>query len=321
MRLPELRRVLQTIVLASLPAAGCLGTNADDCLERTAQRTLVIDLPTDGPTELKVESCRVDVDACLDLCRAAMRRAMLSEAPGGCDVTFQAGHVNVDVTYTYYNGDGCVVAGRRPAGLQALRGGGGDRAADWLARAAWLEAASVHSFVQLARELEQAGAPRTLVAWAMSSANDELRHATMVTRLALRYGATPQVPEIAPVSGRSLEALALENAVEGCVRETWGALLALWQSRTALDPDVRRVFAQIARDELRHAALAWAVDRWLAPQLTGEALDRVAAARHVAMEDLTRSHEAIPALGLPDLNAARALLGRAQSLVWRGASS
>ena len=50
--------------------------------------------------------------------------------------------------------------------------------------------------------------------------------------------------------------IARENAEEGCVRETFGALLAAHQAAYACDPEVREVMTRIAGDELRHAALA-----------------------------------------------------------------
>jgi hypothetical protein len=65
----------------------------------------------------------------------------------------------------------------------------------------------------------------------------------------------------APVQ-RSLEQLAVENAVEGCVRETYGALLATWQARAAAEPRVRAMMAAVAVDETRHAQLAWDLDAW-----------------------------------------------------------
>ena len=52
---------------------------------------------------------------------------------------------------------------------------------------------------------------------------------------------------------RELEAIAIENAVEGCVRESFGALLATWQAKTAGDARVRAAMKRIARDETRHA--------------------------------------------------------------------
>jgi hypothetical protein len=48
--------------------------------------------------------------------------------------------------------------------------------------------------------------------------------------LARRHGVAPLPIKVGAFPARSLEDLAVENATEGCVRETYGALLALWQS-------------------------------------------------------------------------------------------
>jgi len=59
-----------------------------------------------------------------------------------------------------------------------------------------------------------------------------------------------------------------EIAVEGCVRETFGALEATFQAKNANDPQIRRVMRRIAEDETRHAALAWRVAAWIEPRLS-----------------------------------------------------
>jgi len=97
----------------------------------------------------------------------------------------------------------------------------------------------------------------------------------------------PQV-EIAPFTSRSLEAMVLENAREGCVRETYGAVVAGWQARTTQDAQVREEFGRIAGDELRHAELAWAVDAWAAERLTPAEQRRVQEARLEAFHELER---------------------------------
>ncbi|HEY6460862.1 MAG TPA: ferritin-like domain-containing protein, partial [Polyangiaceae bacterium] len=145
--------------------------------------------------------------------------------------------------------------GRRPRGLRAglARSSDGSVVGRWLARAAYLEAASVVAFDRLARELAAHGAPRSLQRAARRARGDEIRHARTVTRLAERSGAAVRRPRVAPPRKRSLEAVATENAVEGCVRETLGAALALAQARTAALPEVRRAMRSVARDEVRHA--------------------------------------------------------------------
>jgi hypothetical protein len=105
---------------------------------------------------------------------------------------------------------------------------------------------------------------------------------------------------------RDIEVVARENAVEGCVRETYAALLACRQARAATDPAIRAAMTGIARDETRHAALAWAVDRWSQALLAPAARRRVREARHEALDRLVDARvAALPRdrqelAGLPD---------------------
>jgi hypothetical protein len=177
-----------------------------------------------------------------------------------------------------------MLCGRRFDGLSDVVGCGED-----FARAAWLEAASIHAFRRLARELRAHGAPDDLVAAARSAAKDEARHARLMARLAKRDGAYVPRVEWEDRGVRDLEALARENAVEACVGETYGALLAEWHARHARDVEVRDVMRAIAPDELRHAALGWAVDAWAKTRLSDDANERVRAARDEAARDLLQN--------------------------------
>ncbi|HEU4535075.1 MAG TPA: hypothetical protein VFS00_13200, partial [Polyangiaceae bacterium] len=119
-------------------------------------------------------------------------------------------------------------AGRRPAGLAEPAAWSGGALGRYLARQAYLEAASVEAFERLALELASFGAPPELVALARRAGADEVRHHALIVALGRRFApdfACP-APEAAPARARSRFEFALENAVEGCVRETWGALVA-----------------------------------------------------------------------------------------------
>ncbi len=80
--------------------------------------------------------------------------------------------------------------------------------------------------------------------------------------------------------------VALENVVEGCVRETFGAAVAAHQAVAASDPDVRELMAAIADDEAGHAVLAFRVRAWADGQLTRAGRHQVAAAARSAIETL-----------------------------------
>jgi hypothetical protein len=200
--------------------------------------------------------------------------------------------------------------GRRPEGFEA-HAAIGESELDVLARFAALETASVAAFLRLARELAHHGAPRSLVDRARRASRDEVRHARALVAL----GAPPSTPLADEGPCRDLEAIARENAVEGCVFETFGALVSTLQAERAETARLRRAFGGIARDERRHAALACDVDAWCASRLSLAARARVDAAREEASHELARraakqrpSSRAERRLGLPSPREAAALV-------------
>ncbi len=134
------------------------------------------------------------------------------------------------------------------------------------------------------------------------------------------------MPEIAATPVRGLLAIAIENAVEGCVYETWAALSAAHQARHARDGEVRRAFAVIAADEARHAELAWTIDAWLAARLSASERDEVSAARSGAVLRLrgelasAADELALVQLGLPGPAAALRLAAGLDAAVWAQAA-
>ena len=218
----------------------------------------------------------------------------------------------------------CAV-GRKPAGYVPSMLGHADLG-EYFARAAELEGASVVAFRELRAELKRAGAPRSLLRRVSRAARDEVRHERRVRGLARRYGGSLRPLRITKTSARSLEALAVDNAVEGCVRETFGALIAHYQARAALDPEVRAAFGRIARDETRHAALSWSIQRWLEPRLGRELSRRVRAAQSAAARALANELRSERALadralaGLPAPSRALELFGRLDDALWRSAT-
>ncbi len=209
-------------------------------------------------------------------------------------------------------------AGRRPDGFRAASVQGLDPVGAWLATVADLEAASVDAFRALDGDLARLGAPSRLRRRARAAAADEVRHAATMRGLARRRGASAgRRPKMVPARERAAVEVAIENAVEGCVRETFAAFVATVQAEHATDPAVRAAMRRIARDETRHAALAHAVDAWLHGVLGAseraaverarqEAIARLEDEAPIALGDVARE-----ALGIPEAaelrRAARAL--------------
>jgi hypothetical protein len=217
-----------------------------------------------------------------------------------------------------------VACGRRPAGLQAAEGNGAEQGIGaYFAEVAHLEAASVIAFRRLEAELRRFGAPESLLRRARRARIDEIRHARETAALARRFGAELAPVEVASMTERALADVAIENATEGCVRETYGALVAAFQARRADDPEVRGVFARIARDEARHAELSHDVATWLDAHLDATSRARVASARERALTELrdalerTPSDDVLTHAGMPTVREARALLAGLEREVLR----
>lgn len=205
--------------------------------------------------------------------------------------------------------------GRRPRGLRKARQNKAlSRVGAYFANAAHLEEASVHAFRILRRELAAHAAPNDLLQGAARAEADEIRHTRATTRLARANGTTPKRARVKRGASRSLEAIALENAVEGCVRETFGAAFAMWQGEHAQDPAIASAMRKIARDEARHAALSWSVARWADALLDAKARRRIECAKRKALRDLEAEldrpvHPELEArAGVPSAEKQRAML-------------
>jgi hypothetical protein len=159
-----------------------------------------------------------------------------------------------------------------------------------------------------------------MVAKVHQAIRDERDHAARMGALARRFGQRVERPRVTAQPLRSVAELALDNVAEGCVRESFGAALATFQAERAQDPMLRATFAKIARDETRHAALAFQLQAWLDSRLTRAARARVQAARAAAIAALRRELAQPPEtaliapLGLPAAREAQGLLDAVAAL-------
>lgn len=182
-----------------------------------------------------------------------------------------------------------------------------------LAHHAACESASVTAFQQLKRELVYHGAPAEILTRIDSAIKDEIQHARDVETLARQYGCEPEMFSVADCGIRNLEAIAIDNMEEGCVGETWGAMIGLYQAQHAQDPHIAATMNNIAQDEVEHAALSWAIHEWIIQQLDTDAVLRVEQSRWRALNRLraslpnSRNPIAIELAGLPDAQAHLAL--------------
>ncbi|MCA9602549.1 MAG: hypothetical protein KC417_11010, partial [Myxococcales bacterium] len=226
--------------------------------------------------------------------------------PDGSFVLLESGVISSE--------DGACI-GRRPHGLlpptAPMQPTG---AAAHLATIARLEASAVLAFDALEVELMARGAPEALLEEVRVARADEVRHAVVMAAFAARAGAWVEPPAVSPTGARSWLDLALENAVEGCVRETYGAVVGEYQSLAAEDPAFRVAMRRIADDERRHATLSWKLFDWFDGFLSDAERESVRMAMIAAVGELHRSFEGDVAedvrrrFGLPDHRAHDALV-------------
>jgi len=291
-----------------LGLSGAIDTSAEALLAAflAGQRIACGDRPDEG-TKLRASGSGYEVFAKWEDCSVGVFDQTTSVAADG---TTRVGQANkLDESH-------CVI-GRRPEGLCFAAPLAAHTAlGEYFACAARLEAASVFAFERLGRELRALGAPEELVRWCTQSAIEEIAHTKITSALARRFHAEPALPALATLPVRGMVEIAIENAVEGCVRETFGALIAYHQAATARDPDVRAAMMVIAHDEARHADLAWTISRWLEPRLSQAEQACVAVARRAALRkleagaDLELGHSERLAIGWPSREAQAPWLAR-----------
>lgn len=194
----------------------------------------------------------------------------------------------------------------------------------WLARGAKVEGIAAFAFDRLADELAVFGAPSSLVDQARVSAAHEREHCEAMSGLARRWGHDVSLVESQAFASRTLADIVIENAGEGCVRETLGAVVMAYQSQHAADSAVREALAKIAREEEEHSAWSWSLDAWARTVVDGETLAAMDAARDRVLDELVRtmatvdpSDELAREAGMPSARAVSAMIAGLSTSLFR----
>lgn len=331
MRDPAFRRTLMELVMLAAPMTSLLGCGGGHSPPDASSEGQIFDPCPNSNTVVRqepeppsaalldlVRACEADVRQCDALCQQVLYGEPIANATlHSCAVEHTPTGHTITVGYCWVGAEG-----RRPHGLASARRRCPDATGAHLARAAFYEAASIHAFVQLARELSHYRAPLRLVHAVRRAAVDEIGHARLMAGLARARGAAPPPLVVTTPRRRSLEAIAIENAREGVVGETWSAMIALWQSRHAPSAALRASYDQIATDELRHAEVALEIAAWTRARLSPAARCRVQQERDRALAGLARSVRRSPPaaivreLGVPDRATTQRLYSSARARLW-----
>ena len=330
-------------LIASTAATGCpspVGTCSQSDATRTEQYDdLALQLEADGGFVISGEDGYYpgQYPSCRDYCSIQPELVSLStcEGPTFADAstggawTIECDGRWVSCSFPFIiNPPPAPGSGRTTEGVwmppaRAARGLVGNRSVglgEHFARAAADEAAAVFAFRRLAREIAAHDGPRSLMMAAERAAHEEVRHTMLTGMLARRYGARVTLPVAPALPVRPLDQVALENAREGCVRETLGAIVVAFQSLRARDGVVRRALRSIARDESGHAALSWSIARWTERRLGARGTTDAKQAMVEAIAELDgpspfRGPVGAEA-GLPTAGEVRGMMRQAKARTW-----
>lgn len=347
----QLKSILRNAVMAALPVtmAGCASDPVTDKppVSTDPCRGPVTRSPGHSEITAPVYSMNVPLSTteCAKLCQKLARKehdyewstliGMENFKASKCDTKLDAqgqgqlsctaDYIMVDSDYT--NAPGCYspprpMVGRMPAGLHVEPVEAATLLGDYFADMAAMETAAITAFRYLARELEAYQAPAELIRLAKTAIIEETGHAQLAGLLSQACDTAVPHVEVADFQLRSLFEIALENAVEGCVNETFAAACGLWQHEQAGLEVFRAVIGHIAEEEIGHAALSWAIHEWVMPQLTASQQAHIRQAQAAAVEVLAQKflHEEHPlvrqAVGLPQQAEAASLFQQLRTHLW-----
>lgn len=355
MKRDQLRHILRNAVLLVLPATTQIGCVSEPVIVDPPKptdpcRAPAVRSPAHATVHERIytngSNTTLSAAECIKLCQQLVKKQYSYEwstlvgienfkvtqcttqfDPKTYDTTLQCSADFTEVNAAYTGAPGCYnpprpVVGRMPVGLYIHPHVAANQLGDYFADMAAMETAAITAFRYLVLELTAYQAPTTLIRLAQAAIEEETRHAQMAGLLSQACGTAVPMVEVPDFQLRTLFEIALENAVEGCVNETFAAACGLWQHQQAGFEVFRQVIGHIAEEEVGHAALSWAIHEWAMPQLTPEQQDYIRQAQREAVDTLAQKflREETPlvryAVGLPQQADAANLFQQLRSQLW-----
>jgi len=242
----------------------------------------VTTLDTEAFTTYLDEEGQLTEESCSTLCTE--QAGVYYDYLCSCDYVGADTDGNHPVTCEY---SVCAVEGRGHADIAKLtQATGHSEMARYFVRSYHAEASSVGAFLQLRAELQFHDAPLEMQQRCLKAAVEEVHHARMMAKLA--QDEECELPELqfGDFCERSLFELTLDNAVEGCIYESFSALKAQYQSTNSSDERLLTAMKVIARDETHHAQLAWDIHHHLMSRLTLDEQVQIRQAQRAALNNV-----------------------------------
>ena len=135
------------------------------------------------------------------------------------------------------------------------------------ARIGLSELMAVSAFRRQTSALNRHRAPNALTIASTRAIQEESNHARWAFTMASHFAGCPVSPAIQASTGAiehaDVEELLRSTVHDGCHDETLSVGILLHMQRVGSDPATSQLLNAILRDELKHAADAWATARWL----------------------------------------------------------
>lgn len=226
-------------------------------------------------------------ESCTNICTD-----QLGWADDYCGCALQGTAPSIDITCTYTM---CAVEGRSHGNIQKLQRIP-TNFAELYAQAFHAEASSVMAFILLRLELENLGKNQyaidtNILERCTQASKDEIVHARYFAGLAKQQGCTLPPLQFGDMDAiqnhkRSLLEITIDNAVEGCIFESFSAIKASYQAKHSTNPTFAKIAKAIAEEETQHAILAWDIHTMLMAQLSHTEQRIVKEAQHAAILQL-----------------------------------
>ena len=211
----------------------------------------------------------ISSESCQEICYTLVSQMPQGDGRTLCGGTYNYSGSTDEHSVTCNVAYHCPTEGRRHAQIKSVQHiHTTDQLGRYFVQALHSESSSVAAFLQLRKELIHHQAPEELIRRCWEAAKDEVQHARIMGHMAQQFTDEKPKLEFGSFQQRSIYDLVLDNAIEGCIFETYSAFKAHHQAQKAESISIRDIMNIISADELRHAQLSWDIHHYFISKLS-----------------------------------------------------